>query len=106
MALVETAGFDPIFFLHHGIIDYLFWRWDNSEYGRRPCLEVLEQYPWAYNFINPDGSEVTYSIKEAYDLVYNPDYGYEGLPYESESLSRTCSKFESTTHVQKDLGHQ
>ena len=23
----ETAGFDPIFFLHHAFIDYVFWKW-------------------------------------------------------------------------------
>lgn len=23
----ETAGFDPIFFLHHCFIDYVFWKW-------------------------------------------------------------------------------
>ena len=28
----ETAGFDPVFFLHHCFIDYVFWQWQ-KEHG-------------------------------------------------------------------------
>ena len=96
----DTAGFDPIFFLHHGMIDYLFWKWDTtSKYSQRPCLEVLKKNSWPYHFINPDGTHESYNYKEVLYHVYNPDYTYQGLPKESGSQHRPCYNGQEITLV-------
>ena len=46
MGCNETACFDPIFYLHHCFIDYMFWKWQE----RKGCtkagsLSVIEGYP-------------------------------------------------------------
>ncbi|KAK6828737.1 hypothetical protein RU639_003445 [Aspergillus parasiticus] len=42
----ETAGFDPIFFLHHGFIDYVFWQWQ-LRHGATETLTIDEGDPGA-----------------------------------------------------------
>ncbi|NNL91043.1 MAG: tyrosinase family protein [Saprospiraceae bacterium] len=79
MANVPSAGFDPVFWLHHSMVDRIWWEWDNSEYGSRPTLEELKEYPWEYNFIEPNGDEITYSLEEVYAIVFDPDYTYEDV---------------------------
>ncbi|OCL09102.1 putative tyrosinase [Glonium stellatum] len=42
----ETASFDPIFFLHHCFIDYVFWTWQKHHQLTAPgSLTVIEDYP-------------------------------------------------------------
>jgi len=46
MGCNETAGFDPIFFLHHCFIDYMFWKWQElNELTCEGSLNVIEGYP-------------------------------------------------------------
>jgi len=79
MANVPSAGFDPVFWLHHSMIDRIWTKWDQSAYGERPTLEELKAEPWAYNFIQPNGDEITYTLEEVYAIVFNPDYVYEDV---------------------------
>ncbi len=87
MAEVKSAGFDPIFWLHHSMVDRIWESWDNTSNGKRPTLNKLESNPWVYNFIEPNGDQITYTIKEMYDIVFNLDYSYDSLLYTSETPS-------------------
>lgn len=79
MANVPSAGFDPVFWLHHSMVDRIWTQWDQSAYGERPTLKHLKVQPWEYNFIQPNGDEVTYTLDEVYALVFNPDYIYDDM---------------------------
>ncbi|WP_409416020.1 tyrosinase family protein [Flavobacterium sp. PS2] len=85
MANVESAGFDPVFWLHHSMVDRVWESWDVSEYGQRPTLEQLEANSWPYEFIAPNGDRITYTMKEVYDIVFNLDYKYDNLLYGSKT---------------------
>lgn len=84
MANVPSAGFDPVFWLHHSMVDRIWESWDVSPYGQRPTLAELEKYPWQYEFIEPNGGKVTYTVKEMYDVVFNLDYKYNDLLYTTD----------------------
>lgn len=77
MANVPSAGFDPIFWLHHSMIDRIWTLWDQSDYGERPSLKHIRVQPWEYHFIQPNGDQITYTLDEVYAIVFNPDYIYE-----------------------------
>jgi len=79
MAQVPSAGFDPIFWLHHSMIDRIWAQWDASPIGVRPTLAELQAEPWTYNFIQPDGSRITYTMDQLYNTVFNLDYTYDIL---------------------------
>ncbi len=80
MAQVSSAAFDPIFWLHHSNIDYLWQKWENSPNGARPSLKALEDAPWGYTFFDADGSKVELTVAEAYDMAFNKmDYTYQAF---------------------------
>lgn len=85
MANVPSAGFDPVFWLHHSMVDRIWESWDVSAYGQRPTLEDLKANPWPYEFITPNGDHVTYTMEEIYNTVFNLDYKYDDLLYGSKS---------------------
>lgn len=85
MANVPSAGFDPVFWLHHSMIDRIWESWDVSAYGQRPTLEELKANPWPYEFIAPNGDHVTYTMEEVYKIVFNLDYKYDNLLYGSKT---------------------
>jgi len=85
MANVPSAGFDPVFWLHHSMIDRIWESWDVSIYGERPTLEQLKANPWPYEFIAPDGKHITYTMEEVYKIVFNLDYKYDNLLYGSKT---------------------
>ncbi|MBT2948366.1 MULTISPECIES: tyrosinase family protein [Vibrio] len=94
MTQVPSAGFDPIFWLHHSNIDYLWQKWENSANGARPELEDLEQRPWVYQFYDPDsnsikgeGKRVVYTVAQAYEAAMHPDYVYDQLPSGVSAIS-------------------
>lgn len=79
MTQVDSAGFDPIFWMHHSNIDYLWQQWESSSRGSRPTLKELQEAPWPYRFFNADGTQKEYTIKEAYNAAFNPDYVYDNI---------------------------
>ncbi|SNR91870.1 tyrosinase family protein [Flavobacterium sp. ov086] len=85
MANVPSAGFDPVFWLHHSMIDRIWESWDVSAYGQRPTLDQLKANPWTYEFIAPNGQHVTYTMEEVYNIVFNLDYKYDNLLYGSKT---------------------
>lgn len=40
----NTAGLDPIFFLHHCFVDYTFWTWQRKN-GFTDMFDIIEKYP-------------------------------------------------------------
>lgn len=79
MGDVSSAAFDPIFWVHHANIDYLWARWDQSPNGQRPILDSLQAHPWAYTFFDENGKRVNFTVAEAYAKAFSLDYRYEGL---------------------------
>lgn len=84
MANVPSAGFDPVFWLHHSMIDRIWESWDLSANGQRPSLDDLKANPWPYEFIAPNGDKITYTMEEMYNVVFNLDYKYDTLLYGSD----------------------
>lgn len=84
MAKVPSAGFDPVFWLHHSMVDRIWESWDVSTRGKRPSLKDLQDLPWPYEFITPGGGRVTYTMEQVYNVVFNLDYKYDDLLYESD----------------------
>jgi hypothetical protein len=79
MARVQSAGFDPVFWLHHSNIDYLWQKWENSPNGSRPTKAEISAVAWDFQFISPSGTRVTYTSSQAYDAAFSPNYVYEQL---------------------------
>lgn len=77
MSQVQSAGFDPIFWLHHSNIDLLWQTWEASPNGIRPTLTQLKAAPWNYEFFDAKGNMIKYTIEEAYQAAFNVDYVYD-----------------------------
>lgn len=59
MADIETASFDPIFWVHHANIDRLWTEWEvqpGRRWGALPTDSWLDEKPWV--FIDTDGKDV------------------------------------------------
>jgi hypothetical protein len=68
MAVPATAGFDPIFPIHHTNIDRLWMEWScmpGKEWGKLPPSEWFNERPWF--FFDADGSEVNEPRKKYFD---------------------------------------
>ena len=79
MGLLASAGFDPIFFVHHANIDYLWEIWNQSDNGKAPIRDSLLAVPWNYVFFDENGQQVNYTIDQVLDTIYNLDYKYDVL---------------------------
>jgi hypothetical protein len=77
MGNVPSAAFDPIFWVHHANIDYLWTTWARSSRGRNPNLDSLQAKPWNYQFFDENGKPVTYTVAQAYAAALHPDYRYD-----------------------------
>lgn len=107
MAHVPTAGFDPIFWLHHGNIDYLWEKWDESPNGHRPLLDSLKAYPLPYVFFEPDGKKVSFTIEEAYELAFNGmDYVYDQLEEAPKVLQEVTQTTKTSRQVEPEVAVQ
>lgn len=68
MAVPMTAGFDPIFPVHHSNIDRLWAKWScspNKSWGTLPPQAWFEEKPWY--FFDTDGSEVNLPRRAYFD---------------------------------------
>jgi hypothetical protein len=77
MGNVPSAAFDPIFWVHHANIDYLWTTWARSGRGRNPDLAALQHKPWKYLFFDENGKAVSYRVDSAYATALHPDYRYD-----------------------------
>ncbi|MBD2439301.1 tyrosinase family protein [Nostoc sp. FACHB-110] len=87
---IPSAGFDPIFWLHHGNIDRLWAQWTTEE-GKLVTLADLQadnENHWQYKFfdavVKHDGTieskEVTYTLEKVIEKVYDLGYKYDDTP--------------------------
>ena len=112
MTQVPSAGFDPIFWLHHSNIDFLWQAWELSPNGKRPSLEDLKAAPWAYQFYDENGRKIEYTMEKAYESAFNIDYRYDQLQSEIGSFTSITHKMlvaenisqKKTLVWQKDIG--
>ncbi len=75
MTLFETAGLDPIFWLHHANIDRLWNVWLNQGGGRaNPSDWGLPNPPGPYSFANESGQTVTVEVGQ---IVSSAQLGYQ-----------------------------
>jgi hypothetical protein len=90
MAHVPSAAFDPIFWLHHAEIDFLWQQWMNSPKGQKPNLAQLQAAPIHYNFFGRNGNPVTLTVEQAYNMVFS-------LPVTYDSIQATANFAEVTS---------
>jgi hypothetical protein len=77
MGWVPTAGFDPVFWLHHSNIDRLWQQWTNSPNGKMITLEELKSVEWPYVFFDENGKKVEYTMEQVIDIIYDMDYDFD-----------------------------
>lgn len=77
MTNVPSAGFDPIFWMHHGNVDHLWAEWTDNDPTKKVTVEELEAVEWPYKFFEPNGDLKIYSPEEVVDSIYNMDYIYD-----------------------------
>jgi hypothetical protein len=83
MSLVPSAAFDPIFWVHHSNIDYIWQNWLNSPNGAKPNLDYLEAKPTPYVFFRADKTKVTFTVAEAYEKAFALPVTYDKIGTES-----------------------
>jgi hypothetical protein len=99
MSDATSAGFDPIFFVHHSNIDYLWQKWYDST-GQKPDPSVMKNEFWPYVFFDENGKKDSFSVVEAIEKAYNLDYRYDVLPtLESVKLTVPANKKEIFSQV-------
>ncbi len=86
MGNVASAAFDPIFWVHHANIDYLWAVWAASPRGAQPDLAALRKNRWIYQFFDENGKPVNYTVAQAYEAALHPDYRYDVIPAASTKL--------------------
>ena len=118
MTNVPSAGFDPVFWLHHSNIDRLWAQWTN-ETGVFVTEQELAQVSWPYQFFEPDGTIKGYTMLEVRDIIYDLDYNFDDvatlspktyLTYpriSSEIIAQTSKTLLGTQQVQEtvDIDH-
>jgi len=85
MGWVPTAGFDPIFWLHHSNIDRIWQQWTNSENGKMITLEELKSVEWPYVFFDENGKKVEYTMDSVIKIIYNMDYDFDDTKVQPKS---------------------
>ena len=77
MGDVPTAGFDPIFWMHHSNIDRIYQQWTNSKNGTLITEQMLDNPAWGYIFFNGQGEKIEYTMGELREVLYSLDYDYD-----------------------------
>jgi hypothetical protein len=89
MANIQSAAFDPIFWVHHSNIDYIWQNWLISPNGEKPDLTELQAAPMSYTFFRADKTMVTYTVEEAYKLAFSLPVTYDNMGTESMNPKTT-----------------
>lgn len=77
MSFPETAARDPIFWLHHAMIDRLWNRWIARNEGRRNPVGNSVWMDTQFTFFNENGQQVTMRGRDILDTVNQLDYRYD-----------------------------
>lgn len=81
-----SAGFDPVFWIHHSFIDKIWSAYNKTDNAYYAFEYEFDQNPWNYVFLTPsdDGSlqkDVVSSwgdgSRSVISKIYNPDYSYD-----------------------------
>ena len=70
----DTAGQDPIFWLHHANVDRLWWVWDDATHANPTDPNWSQQ---EFEFFDEDGKQVTMECSQVEDIVNQLDYTYQ-----------------------------
>lgn len=106
MGQIPSAGFDPIFFLHHSNVDRLFASWE-ALYGPI-TIEDMNRYAGTWDSIGhiyqfwdtPANSWVTYSsMQEMLDAAHSINYDYEELATVPQKLTAQQQSPEQTALI-------
>ena len=89
MSQVPSAAFDPIFWVHHAEIDYLWQQWMNSPKGHKPSLAALKKAPLPYSFFDRNGQPVTLTVDEAYKMAFSLPVTYDSMKTTTLAQART-----------------
>ncbi len=96
MGSVPTAGFDPIFWMHHSNIDRIYQQWTNSENGTLITEQMLDNPAWGYVFFDGSGDKVELTPGQVLENIYSLDYDFDDTPvYEKEQNEVTERKVET-----------
>ena len=85
MGWVPTAGFDPVFWLHHSNIDRVWQQWTNSDNGKMITLEELKSVEWPYVFFDENGKKVEYTMDQVIKIIYDMDYDFDDTKVQPKS---------------------
>jgi len=103
MGSVPTAGYDPIFWLHHSNIDRIYQQWTNSKNGTLITEQMLDNPAWGYIFFNGKGEKVEYTMGDLREVLYSLDYDYDDTPvYEKPN---TVSKIRNIVQQDELVGN-
>jgi len=80
MADIQTAGFDPVFWLHHAQIDRLWQMWMNESASHLVDSSAVVEHPWNYTFFGAKGDTIQYSLPEVAAQMYKVNYTYNDVP--------------------------
>jgi tyrosinase-like protein len=107
MSQVPSAAFDPIFWVHHAEIDYLWQQWINSPKGQKPNLAQLKAAPIPYNFFDRNGKPVTLTVDQAYTMAFSLPVTYDTMKVASlaEAKLLMSEKVEETVTEPMEIAH-
>lgn len=98
MAWVPSAGFDPVFWLHHAEVDHIWQMWTNKT-NVRVTLAELQDKPWPYVFFDENGKQVTYTLDSNFiQMVYNLDYQYDDLQQAAPTTAQPMAVLQGVPH--------
>jgi len=92
MGWVPTAGFDPVFWMHHSNIDRIWQQWTNSANGAVPTMDDLKDSDWRYVFFDENGKRVEYTVQQALDICFKLDYDFDDTKVQPKESKPTPVK--------------
>jgi hypothetical protein len=96
MARPPTAGFDPVFSVHHTTIDWLWVKWATAtgkSWGNLPDTSWFDERPWY--FFDEQGMEINETRRFYFD------HRALGIRFKYEDMSRTPLQLPSAPAVQQ-----
>ena len=106
MAQVPSAAFDPIFWVHHAEIDYIWQQWMNSPKGQKPNLAALKKAPIPYNFFDRSGKPVKLTVDQAYTMAFSLPVTYDTMkPTLVEAKQFMSEKVEEAAAEPMEIAH-
>ena len=92
MSLFETAGLDPIFWLHHCNVDRLWEMWlaEDDDHANPPADSPFHRQ--RFNFHDEHGDPVSQEVREAVDTAASLEYTYEDITPPSPPTRRRARR--------------